>query len=209
MDYIKTVRQRYQMSTILQGQFTLQYPKKEVKEEPAVPRKERLRDMLRPQLSGFTRKIQDEISAIINRWTSTREKTLFQTINKQMETHSSVWNQKWDKTEKARVEHQKRNDQRTQLLFRNTEKQIKTLEKNVNELLKREKEKKQADERMEIEEKPVSRRKAREMIENSSGDLTEAISREMYTHFRRRTEHAVRQMQSKQQYDEMRRMERK
>lgn len=208
VDYIGTVRRRYERPARYLWQFSLQYPKAAAQQTQPVPKKERLRDMLRPQFLGLSKKIQEEIAAIMQRWTGAREKTVLHTVNKQLDIHSKSWRGKLEKTEKIRGELAKKSEMKTQLLFRDTEKQIKRLEKSISDLHKQEEEKKRTQERMEQEARPVSRRGARRMIAESAEDVSEAVTQQMQRQLRGRERQALRQMRDAQRYDAMRRAER-
>lgn len=206
MDLINTVRQRYGRAVILRRDFTLvhrNWPAAAAPQEK--PRKKGgLLDFFRPQLSSVSKKIHEEIAAILTRQAEAREKTFRTELGREVLRQASVWKEFAARTEKNQREQARATDKRFDLVLVETNKRLAALRRDTDLLAKREATKKREMEATPREELPLSAKNTRRMIEGRLEEANGQLETEIKRSARKSVHDTVRRLREEEEYDRMR-----
>ena len=207
-DLIGTVKERYGKSTSYHNLSTLMHRTQNatITEElkPEKTPKKDFFDFLRPQLSGISKKLHEEIGKLLER----REKTVLQTINRDVLRHTEQWTQKWKtdsvKAERTRLETMKKSDKRLELFMADTEAKLKVMRREFDRLKAEDNARRREHDKMTAEDLPLSYRAAKKLTNEKAEREREDIRRELITSAANTERRVLRKLRDEEEYEKRR-----
>jgi len=204
MDLMGTVRERHSKAIAATGRFTLIHRvlTPATKEEPQ--KKSGILNFLGSRFSNVSKKIQDDVAAVLNRWSHTQEKTLTAQIGKETARQTSMWKDFATRTERTRLEHARTTNKRIDLVLAETNKSIAALRREADRTERREAEKKRELEATPREALPVSVKDARRLIDGKLDASSNKLESQIQQSARKSVRDAVRRVREDEEYERRR-----
>ena len=204
MDLIETVKNRYSKTAAAAGRFTLIHRVLTPTQNEEPQKKSGILNFFGSRFSNISKKIQDDVAAILNRWSHAQEKTMTAQIGKETARQTSMWKDFTARTEKTRLEHSRTTNKRIDLVLAETNKSIAALRRETDRTARREAEKKRELEATPREALPVSVKDARRLIDGKLDASSNKLESQIQQSARKSVRDAVRRVREDEEYERRR-----
>jgi hypothetical protein len=207
-DLLGSVRRRYGRTAGFYNLSTLAY-----RTRPLVAAREESQDrngksgffdFMRPQISGISKKLHEEIAKLFER----REKNMLQTVSRDMprliKQHTLQWQSAGVRAEKARSENMKRSEKRVDLFVADTNAKMKTVRRELERLQMSEKARRREQEQTPREDMPLSHREAKRIAEERAESERAEIRRELGANAINTERRILRRLRDEEEYEKRR-----
>jgi hypothetical protein len=205
-DLLGSVRRRYGRTAGFYNLSTLAYRTRPLvaAREEAQDRRSGFFDFMRPQISGISKKLHEEVAKLLER----REKNLMQTVSKDVprliKQHTLQWQSDSVRAEKARSEHMKRSEKHVDLFVADTNAKMKTVRRELERLQTSEKTRRREQEQTPREDLPLSHREAKRIAEERAERERAEIRRELGASAVNTERRILRRLRDEEEYEKRR-----
>ena len=204
MDLLSTVRERHSKTIAVAGHFTLIHriliPA--TKEDPQ--KRNGILNFLGSRFTHISKKIQDDMAIILDRWSHAQEKTMSAQFSKETARQTSMWKEFASRTEKTRLEYTRSANKKMDLLLVETNKNIAALRRDTDRITQREADRKRELESTPRDFRPVSVKDARRLVESRVDESNDQLELAIKRSARKSIRDAVRRVHEEDEYARLR-----